>query len=305
MWRYIARRLLQTIVVLWGVSFIAFGVMFLAGDPASAMVGEDWTRDQIAEFRRQMGFDQPWYIQYGRFLSRAARGDLGVSLRQRQPNLSLVLERMPATLELAAAAMFLSIVLALPAGVISAAKRNTWLDNAASLAAILGQSMPAFWLGIMLILIVGVGLRWTPVAGRGGLEHLILPALTLSAYPIARNARMMRSSVLEVLGQAYVTTARSKGLREFLVLTRHAVRNALIPVVTLIGLEFGALLGGAVITESIFAWPGVGRLTVQAIYGRDIPLVQAAVIVLAAIFVVINLVVDLCYVVLDPRIRLA
>lgn len=304
MWRYIARRLLQTIIVLWGVSFIAFGVMFLAGDPASAMVGEDWTREQIAEFRRQMGFDQPWYVQYGRFLSRAARGDLGVSLRQRQPNLGLVLERMPATLELAAAAMFLSIVLALPAGVISAAKRNSWLDNAASLAALFGQSMPAFWLGIMLILIVGVGLRWTPVAGRGGLEHLILPALTLSAYPIARNARMMRSSVLEVLGQAYVTTARSKGLREIVVLTRHAVRNALIPVVTLIGLEFGALLGGAVITESIFAWPGVGRLTVQAIYGRDIPLVQAAVIVLAAIFVLINLVVDLCYVVLDPRIRL-
>jgi peptide/nickel transport system permease protein len=304
-WRYIARRLLQTIIVLWGVSFIAFGVMFLAGDPASAMVGEDWTREQIAEFRRQMGFDQPWYVQYGRFLSRAARGDLGVSLRQRQPNLTLVLERMPATLELAAAAMFLSIVLALPAGVISAARRNTWLDNAASLAAILGQSMPAFWLGIMLILIVGVGLRWTPVAGRGGLEHLILPALTLSAYPIARNARMMRSSVLEVLGQAYITTARSKGLREIVVLSRHAVRNALIPVITLIGLEFGALLGGAVITESIFAWPGVGRLTIQAIYGRDIPLVQAAVIVLAAIFVLINLVVDLCYVVLDPRIRLA
>jgi len=304
-WRYIARRLLQTIIVLWGVSFIAFGVMFLAGDPASAMVGEDWTREQIAEFRRQMGFDQPWYVQYGRFLSRAARGDLGVSLRQRQPNLTLVLERMPATLELAAAAMFLSIVLALPAGVISAARRNTWLDNAASLAAILGQSMPAFWLGIMLILIVGVGLRWTPVAGRGGLEHLILPALTLSAYPIARNARMMRSSVLEVLGQAYITTARSKGLREIVVLGRHAVRNALIPVITLIGLEFGALLGGAVITESIFAWPGVGRLTIQAIYGRDIPLVQAAVIVLAAIFVLINLVVDLCYVVLDPRIRLA
>jgi peptide/nickel transport system permease protein len=304
-WRYIARRLLQTIIVLWGVSFIAFGVMFLAGDPASAMVGEDWTREQIAEFRRQMGFDQPWYVQYGRFLSRAARGDLGVSLRQRQPNLTLVLERMPATLELAAAAMFLSIVLALPVGVISAARRNTWLDNAASLGAILGQSMPAFWLGIMLILIVGVGLRWTPVAGRGGLEHLILPALTLSAYPIARNARMMRSSVRAVLGQAYITTARSKGLREIVVLSRHAVRNALIPVITLIGLEFGALLGGAVITESIFAWPGVGRLTIQAIYGRDIPLVQAAVIVLAAIFVLINLVVDLCYVVLDPRIRLA
>jgi peptide/nickel transport system permease protein len=305
MWRYIARRLLQTFIVLWGVSFIAFGVMFLAGDPATAMVGEDWTREQIAEFRQIMGFDQPWYVQYGRFLSRAVRGDFGVSLRQRQPNLTLIFERMPATLQLAACAMLLSIVIAIPAGVISATRRHSWLDHGASLAAMLGQSMPAFWLGIMLILIFGVGLRWTPVAGRGGLAHLILPAITLAAYPIARNARMMRSSILEVLGQAYVTTARAKGLREFLVITRHAMRNALIPVVTLIGLEFGALLGGAVITESIFAWPGVGRLTVQAIYGRDIPLVQAAVIVLAGIFVVINLLVDLFYVVLDPRIRLA
>jgi len=305
MWRYIARRLLQTFIVLWGVSFIAFGVMFLAGDPATAMVGEDWTREQIAEFRHVMGFDQPWYVQYGRFLSRAVRGDFGVSLRQRQPNLTLIFERMPATLQLAACAMLLSIVIAIPAGVISATRRHSWLDHGASLGAMLGQSMPAFWLGIMLILIFGVGLRWTPVAGRGGLAHLILPAITLAAYPIARNARMMRSSILEVLGQAYVTTARAKGLREFLVITRHAMRNALIPVVTLIGLEFGALLGGAVITESIFAWPGVGRLTIQAIYGRDIPLVQAAVIVLAGIFVVINLLVDLFYVVLDPRIRLA
>ncbi|MGH7185319.1 MAG: ABC transporter permease, partial [Pseudomonadota bacterium] len=300
-----ARRLLQTIIVLWGVSFMAFGVMFLAGDPATAMVGEDWTREQIAEFRHVMGFDQPWYVQYGRFLSRAVRGDLGVSLRQRQPNLALIFERMPATLQLAACAMFLSIVVAIPAGVISATRRHSWLDHGATLGAMLGQSMPAFWLGIMLILIFGVGLRWTPVAGRGGFAHLILPALTLAAYPIARNARMMRSSILEVLGQAYVTTARAKGLREFIVITRHAMRNALIPVVTLIGLEFGALLGGAVITESIFAWPGVGRLTVQAIYGRDIPLVQAAVIVLAGIFVLINLLVDLFYVVLDPRIRLA
>lgn len=305
MWRYITRRLLQTIIVLWGVSFMAFGVMFLAGDPALAMVGEDWTQEQIAEFRRVMGFDQPWYVQYGRFLSRAVRGDLGVSLRQRQPNLGLIFDRMPATLQLAACAMVLSIVVAIPAGVISATRRHSWLDHGASLGAMLGQSMPAFWLGIMLILIFGVGLRWTPVAGRGGLAHLILPAITLAAYPIARNARMMRSSILEVLGQAYVTTARAKGLREFIVITRHAMRNALIPVVTLIGLEFGALLGGAVITESIFAWPGVGRLTIQAIYGRDIPLVQAAVIVLAGLFVVINLIVDLLYVVLDPRIRLA
>jgi len=302
---YIIRRLLQTIFVLWGVSFVAFGVMFLAGDPASAMVGEDWTREQIAEFRHQMGFDQPWYIQYVRFLTKALRGDLGVSLRQHQPNLRLVFDRMPATLQLAVASLLISLVVAIPVGVISATKRNSWLDTLSMFGALLGQSMPSFWLGIMLILIFGVTLRLTPIAGRGTLAHLILPAITLSAYPTARNARMMRSTMLDVLGQAYVTTARAKGLREVVVLTRHAMRNALIPIVTLIGLEFGALLGGAVITETIFAWPGVGRLAVQAIYGRDIPLVQACVIVLATNFVFINLVVDIIYTILDPRIRLS
>jgi ABC-type dipeptide/oligopeptide/nickel transport system permease component len=305
MGRYIARRLLQTIFVLWAVSFIAFIVMFLTGDPASAMAGENWTREQVDEFRHIMGFDQPWYVQYWGFLSKALQGDLGVSLRQRQPNLQLVFDRMPATLELALTAMLISIVVALPAGIISATKRNSWFDNVAMLGAMLGQSMPAFWLGVMLILIFGVTLHWTPIAGRGSLNHLILPAITLSAYPTARNARVMRSSLLEVLGLAYVTTARAKGLKEHAVLIRHAVRNALIPLVTLIGLEFGALLGGAVITETIFAWPGVGRMTIQAIQGRDIPLVQASVIVLATFFVLINLIVDIIYTVLDPRIRLS
>jgi len=302
--RYIVRRLLQTILVLWGVSLLAFGVLFLAGDPASAMIGENWTPEMIADFRHQMGFDQPWHVQYGRFLSRAAQGDLGVSLRQRRPNLELILDRMPATLELAAAALLISIVIAIPVGVISATKRNTWLDNTAMLGALLGQSVPSFWLGLMLILVFSVTLGWTPVAGRGTWMHLILPAITLGAYSTARNARMMRSSMLEVLGQPYVTTARAKGLAEYVVLTRHAMRNALIPIITLIGLEFGALLGGAVIVETIYAWPGVGRLTVQAIYGRDIPLVQASVIVLATIFVLVNLVVDLLYTVVDPRVRL-
>ncbi len=302
--RYIVRRLLQTILVLWGVSFIAFMVIFITGDPASAMIGENWTLAQIQDFRHAMGFDLPWYVQYWNFLSKAAHGDLGLSLRQNQPNLTLVFDRMPATLELALSAMLLSIFLAIPVGIISAIKPNTWIDNFVMLGAMLGQSMPAFWLGVMLILIFSVNLGWTPVAGRGGLDHLILPAITLSAYPTARNARVMRSSMLEVLGLNYITTARAKGLREFVVLTRHAMRNALIPIVTLIGLEFGALLGGAVITETIFAWPGVGRLSIQAINGRDIPLVQACVIVLASFFVLINLVVDLVYTVLDPRIRL-
>lgn len=305
MGRYIVRRLVQTIFVLWAVSFISFAAMFLSGDPATAMVGENWTRAQIDEFRHNMGFDQPWYVQYGNFLIKAVQGDLGVSLRQRQPNLQLIADRMPATLELALAAMLISTVIAIPAGIISATRRNSWFDNGAMLLAMLGQSVPAFWLGIMLILVFGVMLHWTPISGRGTIQHLILPAITLSAYPTARNARMMRSSLLEVLGLNYVVTARAKGLKPYVVLVRHAVRNALIPLITLIGLEFGALLGGAVITETIFAWPGVGRMIIQAIQGRDIPLVQASVIVLAAIFVLINLIVDLIYTVLDPRIRLA
>jgi len=302
--RYIIRRLLQTFIVLLGVSFVAFGVMFLTGDPTSLMVGEDWTQEMVAELRHQMGFDRPWYVQYADFLWHAVRGDLGTSLRQHQPNLKLIADRLPATLELALAAMFISIFFAIPIGVLSATRRNTWIDSTSMLAALLGQSMPVFWLGIMLILIFGVYLRWTPVSGRGGLDHLILPAITLGAFITARNARMMRSSMLEVLEQDYIRTARAKGLRERAVLYRHAIRNALLPVVTLIGLQFGALLGGAVITETIFAWPGVGRMTIQAIQGKDIPLVQASVIVLATIFVLTNLVVDLAYTFLDPRIRL-
>jgi len=300
---YIARRMLQTVVVLWGVSLVTFAVIFLAGDPASAMVGEDWTRQMVEAFRHQMGFDQPWYVQYGRFLSHALRGDLGLSLRQHQPTIALVLNRLPATLELAVAATGLSVVVALPVGILSATRRNSWLDHAAMLGALLGQSLPTFYLGLMLILVFSVTLQWTPVAGRGGLAHLILPAITLGAFTTARNARIMRSSLLEVLRQPYIATARAKGVRERAVVARHAIRNALIPVVTLIGVEFGALLGGAVITETIFAWPGVGRLVIQAIYGRDVPLVQTAVIVLATIFVFVNLAVDLLYAALNPQIR--
>ncbi|MGH2354278.1 MAG: nickel ABC transporter permease [Chloroflexota bacterium] len=304
MGRYVVRRLLQAVIVLLGVSFLTFGIMFLAGDPAAVMVGEDWTDEQVEDFRQAMGFDQPWYVQYGRFLERAVQGDLGDSLRQNRPNLTLIVNRIPATVELALSALAISVLLAIPTGIISATRRNSWLDNVFTLFALLGQSLPTFWLGILLILIFSVTLRWTPVSGRDGLDHLILPALTLGAYSTARNARMMRSSMLEVLNQGYVQTARAKGLREFTVVGRHALRNALIPVITLIGLEFGALLGGAVITETIFAWPGVGRMTIQAIYGRDIPLVQASVMVLSAIFVLVNLVVDIGYTLLDPRVRL-
>ena len=301
---YIARRFAETALVLWGVSLVSFAVIFLAGDPASAMVGEDWTPQMIQAFRHDMGFDRPWYVQYGAFLAHAVRGDFGVSLRQHEPAMGLVADRLPATLELAVAATGLSIAVAVPVGVISATRRNSWLDQLAMLGALVGQSLPTFYLGLMLILVFSVGLGWTPVAGRGGLSHLVLPAVTLSAFTMARNARLIRSSLLEVLRAPYIATARAKGIAERAVLARHAMRNALIPVITLVGVEFGALLGGAVVTETIFAWPGVGRLVIQAIYGRDIPLVQAAVIVLATLFVFVNLAVDLLYVVLNPQIRL-
>ncbi len=305
MFRYVVRRLIQTVFVVLGVTAASFAMLFMTGDPALAMAGDQWTTEQIDQFRRDMGFDRPWIVQYGEFLWRAVQGDFGVSLRQRQPTFTLIMERMPATLELTFAALVISVVVALPIGIISAARRNSVEDNASMLFALIGQSVPVFWLGLMLILVFGVQLRLLPVAGRGGWEHLILPAVSLATFSLARNARIIRSSMLEVLGQDYVRTARAKGLVERTVLYRHALKNALIPVVTLIGLEFGTLLGGAVITETIFAWPGVGRLTVQAIFARDLPLVQTSVTILATVFVLLNLAVDLIYTYLDPRIKLA
>jgi peptide/nickel transport system permease protein len=277
--------------------------MFLSGDPTMVMASESWTRQQIDDFRHQMGFDRPWFVQYLDFLSRAAHGDFGVSLRQQQPVSQLLLQRVPATLELAAAAMAVAVGVGIPAGVVAATRRNTPVDRSLMLGALLGQSMPVFWLGLLLAMIFAVMLGWFPVAGRGGLEHLILPATSLGLFSVAYNARMTRSAVLETLGQDYIRTAQAKGLSSVRVLTRHALRNALIPIVTVAGLQFGNLLGGAVITETIFAWPGVGRLTIQAIQGKDLPLVQASVTFLATIFVVLNLIIDLLYVVLDPRVR--
>src|SRR3990172_3946015 len=300
---YILRRLLQTVLVILGVSALSFGSMFLSGDPTMVMASESWTRQQIDDFRHQMGFDRPWFVQYLDFLSRAARGDFGVSLRQQQPVSQLLLQRVPATLELAAAAMAVAVGVGIPAGVVAATRRNTPVDRSLMLGALLGQSMPVFWLGLLLAMIFAVMLGWFPVAGRGGWQHLVLPATSLGLFSVAYNARMTRSAVLETLGQEYIRTAQAKGLSSVRVLTRHALRNALIPIVTVAGLQFGNLLGGAVITETIFAWPGVGRLTIQAIQGNDLPLVQASVTVLATIFVVLNLIIDLLYVVLDPRVR--
>jgi ABC-type dipeptide/oligopeptide/nickel transport system permease component len=252
-----------------------------------------------------MGFDQPVHIQYLRWLGRAVRGDFGTSLRYTKPVLALILERMPATLELALSAQVFALTLALPMGVLAAAHRNSIYDRMTMLGTLIGQSMPRFWLGLMLMLIFGVALRILPVSGRAGPKHLILPTLTLGSFFLARDTRLIRSSMLEVLGQDYVTTARSKGLREGTILWRHAIKNVLIPLVTVVGMDFGTLLSGTVVIETVFAWPGVGRLIYMAIHQRDFPLIQAAVFVIAVIIVSINLLVDLSYTYLDPRIRLA
>jgi peptide/nickel transport system permease protein len=301
--RYIVRRLAQAVLVVVGVSLVVFFVIRLSGDPAFLLLAADATEADRARFAREQGFDRPVYVQYAVFARRAVQGDLGRSLRYRQPALPLVLERLPATMELAFAALAVSLVVAIPAGVISAVRRDTPYDNLTMLGALFGQSMPVFWLGIMLILVFSVRLELLPTSGRGGLEHLILPALTLGLYSTARITRLVRAGMLDVIGQDYIRTAWAKGLPGRGVIFKHALRNTLIPVITIIGLELGTLLGGAVITETIFAWPGLGRLAVTAIFQRDYPVVQAAVLVTALVFVVSNLLVDLLYGWLDPRIR--
>ena len=301
---YILKRLFHSIFVLVGISVVVFAILHLTGDPAALLMPPEATPEQVAQFRKEMGFTDPLPVQYWRFFKGTLHGDFGNSFRHSQPALGLVLERMPATIQLTFAALIIALMIAIPAGIVSAIRRNSILDHLGMTGALLGQSMPVFWLGVMLILIFSVTLRWFPSFGRGGIEHLILPAVTLGMFSMARTARVMRSSMLEVLGKEYMTTAKAKGLAPQVVILKHALKNAAIPVVTIIGMELGTLLGGAVITETIFAWPGVGRLAIQAIYNRDYPVVQAAVFILASIFVLINLLVDITYTYLDPQVKL-
>lgn len=303
MGRYILRRLLQGVLTLWAASTVAFALTFLSGDPATLMIGDHWTAEQITSFRAYMGFDRPFLVQYLEYLGRLLHGDFGQSVRQQAPVTTLILERLPATATLTGAALLIIIAVALPVGIFSALHRNSWLDGLVMSGTILAQSMPTFWLGTILILIFAVALPWFPVSGSGGLSHLILPAITLSMFSTARNARMVRSSMLEILGLDYLRTARAKGLRENTVVMRHALRNAMMPVITLLGLEVGSLLAGALVTETVFAWPGIGRLTVDSIYARDYPVVQGVVTFSALVFVAVNLLVDLSYGLFDPRIR--
>ena len=287
-----------------GVSLVVFALVHLSGDPVLLMVSSDAPPDVVATTRHALGFDRPLREQFADYVTRAARGDLGVSLRSSLPVATLIRQRLPATVELTLAALLIAVVVAIPAGIVSAVKRGSALDRLAMVGAVAGQAVPIFWLALLLIAFFGVYLRWLPVFGRGSLAHLVLPAVSLSTVILGRLARLVRSSMLEVLGQDYVRTARAKGLAERGVVYRHALRNAALPVITVTGLSLGFMLSGALVIETVFAWPGMGRLIVEAVPGRDFPVIQAGVLVFALVFVVINVVVDILYSVADPRVRL-
>ena len=304
MTRFLARRLALTLPVLLGVATLVFSLIhFIPGDPAQAMLGEAAPQADVEELRRRLGLDRPLLEQYGTFLLGLLRGDLGTSLRTGQPVTAQILERMPATVELAAAAMLVAICVSIPLGIAAAVRRGTAVDHAAMTLALTGVSVPNFWLGPLLSIVFAVELGWLPVSGRGTPQHLILPAVSLGAALAAILARMTRASMLEELREQYVLAARARGVPRLGAVLRHAFRNSLIPVVTLVGLQFGAVLTGAVITETIFAWPGIGRLLIQSIGFRDYPLVQGCILLIAVTYVGVNLLTDLVYGVLDPRIR--
>ncbi|MGQ9824862.1 MAG: nickel ABC transporter permease [Desulfotomaculales bacterium] len=308
MWRYVTKRLLYLVPVLFGVSIITFGLINLApGDPAELILrsgGVEPTREAVEALREELGLNDPLYVQYGCWLWNVCHLDLGKSFRTGRPVAEEILSRFPATLELTFAAMVFMVCLALPAGILSALYRHAFLDHLSRLGALFGASLPGFWLGLVLIYFFAVKLGVLPVMGRGGLKHLVLPAVTLGFGLAAVYARILRASMLDVLGQDYIRVARAKGLKEKWVIGRHALKNALLPVVTLLGVSCGHLLGGAVIVETIFAWPGVGKFAVDSIFNRDYPVIQGYALSMAVVFVLVNLLVDISYVFLDPRIRL-
>ncbi len=301
---YVVRRLWQSALTLVGVSVLVFVILrVVPGDPAKMLLPEGAPQSAIDELNRQLGLREPLHVQYGLFVRSVFRGDFGQSFQYREPALRVVLDRLGATVQLTLAAMAITVAVGITLGIVAAVRRGTGYDYASTVLAVLGQSLPNFWLGIMLILLFGVALRWLPTSGFESWRHLILPAVTLAAFPMALVARLTRSSMLEILGRDFIRTGRAKGLAERAVILRHALRNAAVPLLTVLGLQIGTLLGGAVITESVFAWPGMGKLVVDAIFFRDFPVVQTVLILSATLFVVINLLVDLLYTVIDPRIR--
>ncbi|SPJ25839.1 ABC transporter permease [Palleronia abyssalis] len=324
MWSFLIRRLAQSVIVIIGVTLISFISLQMGGDPTYLFVSEAASAEEIQRARVALGFDQPLHIQYLSYIWNALQGDFGNSLSYREPAMGVVLEAMPATIELTFFSLFVAIALSIPLGIYSALKRGTPIDGGIMTFAMLGQSIPNFWMGIMMIMYFGLYLGWFPISGHvpflmplaegnfaeafGNLPqsiyYMIMPAIAVGSYTLARNARLVRSSMLEVLQQDFVRTARSKGIKEKQVIIHHALRNAWLPVVTMIGLEFGFLLGGVVVVETVFSYPGIGRLVFNAINQRDIPVVQASVILLALVFIVLNLIVDLIYSRLDPRVKL-
>jgi peptide/nickel transport system permease protein len=304
MLQYVVKRLLSTIPVLFGISLLLFFMLrMLPGDPAQVLAGQMATPEEIENIRHQLGLDRPIHVQYAFFLSRLALFDLGRSARTQNPVTEEIWARLPNTILLAVVAIALACLFGIPAGIISAVRPYTWTDYVVTFSALFGISMPVFWLGLMLVVVFSVMLNWLPAGGTGSWKHVILPSLTLAALMVAFIARMTRASMIEVLSQDYTTTARSKGLKEQVVIIKHALKNALIPIITVVGLQFGLLLGGAVLTETVFAWPGLGRLIVDSILARDYPVIQGTILVFGLLYILVNLIVDLVYAYVDPRIR--
>jgi peptide/nickel transport system permease protein len=300
---FLAVRLVRALIAVWLVSTVVFVVMRLSGDPVPLLLPADAPRSEYARVARELGTDRPLPVQYAVFLGHVVQGDFGRSIHFREPAMNVAIGYLPATVELGLTAFALAVLVAVPVGVLSAVRRNTAVDHAAMAVALVGQSAPTFFLGILFILLLSLKAGLLPTSGRGDWTHLVLPAMTLGAFSMASIARLTRSALLEVLRQDYVRTARAKGLREWRVVAKHAFRNAAVPVLTITGLQLGTLLGASVVTETVFAWPGLGRLAIHSIYNRDYPIVQCVVFLSALVFIVINFVIDLTYGLLDPRIR--
>jgi len=301
--RYLVRQLVQLVVVIVGISMLSFAILHVIGDPVLLLLPQNAGKEEFERYRKLLGLDQPMWVQYWKFVSQAVQGDFGKSWYADTPAFRLVLERMPPTIYLTLAGLGVGLLIALPLGILAALRRHSLVDNLCTVVAVAGQAMPIFWLGIILIILFAVRLRLLPASGYGTWQHFLMPAFCLGAFLAPITMRLVRSGVIEVMSTEYIKTARAKGLREGWVVVKHAFRNACIPVVTVLGIQFGQLLGGAIITETVFAWPGVATLTVDSIRNQDFPVVQCAVVLLALIIVVVNLLVDLVVGLIDPRIR--
>jgi peptide/nickel transport system permease protein len=300
---YVARQLVQLVVVIVGISMLAFAILHVIGDPVLLLLPQNAGKEEYARYHKLLGLDQPLYVQYWKFASRAIQGDFGKSWYTDTPAFRLVLQRMAPTIYLTLAGLVMALLIALPLGILAALKQHSFVDNLCTMVAVAGQAMPIFWLGIMLIIIFAVRLRALPASGYGTWQHFLMPAFTLGAFLAPLTMRLVRSGVIEIMNMEYIKTARAKGLGEWMVVVKHAFRNACIPVITVLGLQFGQLLGGAIITETVFAWPGVATLTVESIRNQDFPVVQCAVVLLALIIVSVNFIVDMIVGLIDPRIR--